>query len=151
MRIRNVFLASCCLLGAAVALTGCDEDDYLEDEVTQTPVSQLTEPQLERNLTATTSMDLSLRCRFSNGGDTWENMKCTVHWRTYSSKPTTSPKASDMTNHESMSQYAIGKYNTTFDKSHSGFNGGNYIYYHFECGNSKHTTKTSVTYCVIKR
>ena len=36
-------------------------------------------------------------------------------------------------------------------KSHSGFSGGNYIYYYFECENSKYSTETDVKYCIVKR
>lgn len=56
-----------------------------------------------------------------------------------------------MTNHESMRQYSTTKLTTTFDKTHAGYSGGNYIYYYFECSNSKYTTKTNITFCVVKR
>lgn len=43
------------------------------------------------------------------------------------------------------------KNNDTFDKTHTGFNGGTFVYYYFECRNSKYTTKTNVTYTIVKR
>lgn len=56
-----------------------------------------------------------------------------------------------MTEHETMRQYGGGtKTKTTFDKSHAGFRGGTYLYYYFECSNSRHTTKSEVTFCVVK-
>lgn len=56
-----------------------------------------------------------------------------------------------MTNHETMRQYDFTSKSVTLDKSHAGFNGGEYLYYYFECSNSEYTTKTNVTFCVIKR
>lgn len=141
------------IVGMSFVTTSCDKDDdeYNRNDVVETPVSKISQPTFEKYLTTTTFSDVSMRCRFKNGGDTWENMNCTVHWRRYSSKPTTTPKSSDMTNHESMRQYATTSKSTTFDKTHTGFSGGTYVYYYFECKNSKYTTKTDVTYCIVKR
>lgn len=145
-------LSAFMLLGAAAILTACDkEDDYTGSSVSQTPASKVTKPALKKDLTTTTYMDLSLRCIFKNGGDTWNNMNCKVHWRAYSKKQTVTPKESDLTKHETMRQYSTTSVSTTFDKTHTGFNGGTYVYYYFECSNSKYTTKTDVTYCVVKR
>ena len=151
MKILNIFLLGL-VAGSSIVFTSCDkEDDYSSSNNVQTPTTKISKPTLARDLTTTTTMDVSIRCRFDNGGDTWNNMSCTVHWRKYSSKPSTTPSASDMTNHESMRQYASTSKSTTFDKSHSGLSGGTYIYYYFECRNSKYTTKTNVTYCIVKR
>lgn len=138
--------------GMSFVLTSCDkDDDYTSDKEVQTPISNISRPTFEKYLTTTTMSDVSMRCRFNNGGDIWNNMSCTVHWRKYSSKPSTTPKVSDMSRHESMRQYATTSKTTTFDKTHTGFSGGTYVYYYFECKNSKYTTKTDVTYCVVKR
>ncbi|MGN1217292.1 MAG: hypothetical protein ACI4TD_04875 [Phocaeicola sp.] len=132
--------------------TSCEKDeDYTSDKEVQKPTSNISKPTFEKNITTTTTDQVSLRCRFNNGGDTWNNMNCTVHWRKYSSKPSTTPKASDMSKHESMRQYASTSKSTTFDKTHAGFSGGTYVYYYFECRNSKYTTTTDVTYCLVKR
>ena len=143
------------VVGMCCVTTSCDKDEEKYSgslEQTQTPpTSNISQPTFEKNLTTTTISDVSMRCRFNNGGDTGGNMSCTVHWNKYYSKPTTTPKASDMTNHEQMRQYASTSETTTFDKTHTGFSGGMYIYYYFECKNSKFTTKTDVTYCVVKR
>ena len=40
---------------------------------------------------------------------------------------------------------------TVFDKTHTGFSGGTYVYYYFECQNSKYTTKEDIKYCIVKR
>lgn len=117
----------------------------------QHPSSKLSNPSLRMNVTTTTYDDVTFRCSFDNGGDTWENMECTVHWGKYNSKQSKTPKLSDLSHHESMRQYATTSKSTTFDKAHAGFSGGTYIYYYFECKNSKYTTKTDVTYCIIKR
>lgn len=137
---------------SSILVTSCGEenDDILIGEETS-PSQNLSKPEFDKYLTTTTMSDVSLRCRFTNGSDTWENMKCTVHWRKYTSKPSSTPKASDMNKHESMRIYATTSTKTTFDKTHTGFSGGNYVYYYFECSNSKYTTKTDVTYCIVKR
>lgn len=150
----KIFKVSLFLLvvGMSFLATSCDkDDDYNPNNDVKTPSSNISQPTFEKNLTTTTTSDVSMRCRFNNGGDTWYNMTCTVHWRKYSSKPSTTPKASDMSNHESMRQYATTSKSTTFDKTHTGLSGGTYIYYYFECKNSKYTTKTNMTYCIVKR
>lgn len=134
--------------------TSCDKDEdntfFNEPEIPS--VSNLSAPKLDKYLTTTDYDGVSFRVRFTNGGDVSENMNCKVHWRRYSSKQTTTPKASDMTEHETMRQYGAGtKTKTTFDKSHAGFSGGTYLYYYFECSNSRYTTKSDVTFCVVKR
>lgn len=138
--------------GMSLLVTSCDKDDDNNPvDVIEKPTSRISEPTYDKNLTTTTTSNVSMRCRFNNGGDTWDNMSCTVHWRSYSSKQTKTPKQSDMSKHESMRQYASTSKSTTFDKTHTGLSGGAYIYYYFECRNSKYTTKTNVTYCIVKR
>lgn len=147
-RFFSLFAIMTFLLG----LCACETVDYesLNGSGTSS-TTKITQPELERYLTTTTTDMVSLRCRFNNGGDTWDNMNCIVHWRRYASKPSTTPKASDMNQHETMRQYATTSRSTTFDKTHAGFSGGTYVYYYFECSNSKYTTKTDVTFCVVKR
>ncbi len=141
------------IAGISLFATSCDkdDDDHSSPNVEQTTTSNVTSPTFDKNLTTATYSDISMRCRFTNGGDTWENMSCTVHWRKYSTKQSSVPKASDLTNSETMRQYATTSTKTTFDKTHTGFSGGTYVYYYFECKNSKYTTKTDVTYCIVKR
>lgn len=148
------FLFVALIIGTCFLTASCssdDDDDYGYNNSTQTPSSKVSQPSFEKNLTTTTTSDVSMRCRFSNGSDTWNNMSCTVHWCQYSSKPSTTPTTSDMTKHESMRQYGTTTKSTTFDKTHSGFSGGTYIYYYFECKNSKYTTTTTIKYCIVKR
>lgn len=148
---KTLLLALC--VGFSLLVAGCDNDDYdyNNGDVTQPSTSRVSKPSFEKYLTTTTYEEVSFRCRFANGGDTWENMGCTVHWREYRSKPSTVPKASDMTKHETMRIYATTSRSTTFDKTHTGFSGGTYVYYYFECHNSKYRIKTNVTHCVVKR
>lgn len=151
--IKLILFALMAVLSSAM-VTSCDKEDgnTFFDEP-ETPVSSnVSAPKLDKYLTTTDYDGVSFRVRFTNGGDVSENMNCKVHWCRYSSKPSKAPKASDMDKHESMRQYGSGtKTKTTFDKSHAGFSGGSYLYYYFECSNSRHTTKTDVTYCVVKR
>ena len=64
------------MLGNSIAITSCDkENDYLIEDI-EHPESQLTKPEFDKYLTTTTTDIVSLRCRFKNGGDTWNNMKC---------------------------------------------------------------------------
>lgn len=151
MKIRYLLLSAA--IGVLVAATSCDKEEDTSFDEPETPASSsLSAPELDKYLTTTDYDGVSFRVRFSNGGDTNENMSCRVHWRTYASKQSRTPEASDMTEHENMRQYGGGtKTKTTFDKSHAGFSGGTYLYYYFECSNSRHTTKTDVTYCIVKR
>ena len=152
MRYNNLILPFL-IIGFSIMSTSCNKDDeaYSSGNTGGNNTSKVSQPVFDKNLTTTTTSDVSFRCRFTNGGDTWENMNCVVHWRQYSSKPSTTPKTSDMTKHEQMRQYATTSTKTTFDKTHTGFSGGTYVYYYFECKNSKFVTKKNITYCIVKR
>lgn len=140
-----VFLALVFLI-----LTSCEKDKLIEDDI-EAEVSSVTKPVFDKYLVTTTLYDVNLGVRFVNGGDSWENMKCKVHWRKYSSKPSMEPKKTDMNKHESMRIYVTTKTKTTFMKEHSGFSAGNYIYYYFECENSMYNVETDLKYCIVKR
>ena len=150
MRLSEILWAVFFAL-VSLVMTSCEKDNLLEENVIEEHVSFVSKPTIDKYLVTTTLYDVNLGVRFVNGGDSWENMKCTVHWRKYSSKPTQMPKKSDMNKHESMRIYASTKSKTTFMKEHYGFTGGNYIYYYFECKNSKYITETEVKYCIVKR
>lgn len=152
MKIRQLYILLFMAIGLLATATSCDKDeDTFHDEIEAPTTSKLSAPKLDKHLTTTDYDGVSFRVRFTNGGDTNENMSCKVHWRKYASKPTKTPNASDMTEHETMRQYAGTKTKMTFDKSHARFSGGTYLYYYYECSNSRHTTKTNVTYCIVKR
>lgn len=151
--IKSIFIALMALL-SSLMIVSCDkEDDNTFFSEPKTPTtSKLSAPKLDKHLTTTDYDGVSFRVRFTNGGDVNDNMSCKVHWCRYASKPSKTPKASDMNKHESMRQYGTGtSTKTTFDKSHAGIGGGSYLYYYFECSNSRNTTKTDVTFCVVKR
>ena len=150
MRLSEILWAVFFAL-VSLVMTSCEKDNLLEENVIEEHVSFVSKPTIDKYLVTTTLYDVNLGVRFVNGGDSWVNMMCTVHWRKYSSKPTQMPKKSDMNKHESMRIYASTKSKTTFMKEHSGFTGGNYIYYYFECKNSKYITETEVKYCIVKR
>ena len=108
-------------------------------------------PSFEKYLTTSDYDGFSIRMRFDNGGDIRDNMSCTVHWKAYSSKPSSTPTMSDLTNNETMRIYGNTRKTTTFDKSHAGHRGGTYIYYCATCSNSRHSVTTPVTFCIVKR
>ncbi len=128
MKISEVILFVFFAL-AVLVMTSCEKDELLENDAIEESVSSVSKPAFDKYLVTTTLYDVNFGARFVNGGDTWENMKCKVHWRKYSSKPAKAPKKSDMDKHETMRIYATTKTKTTFMKEHSGFSGGNYIYY----------------------
>ena len=136
LKSRSKYIALALVL--SITMVSCDKEEYVSEIDIEIPSnsSKLEMPKEKRNLTTTTHSDVSFRPTFTNGGDISDNMNCIVHWRKYSSKPTKTPKASDMNNHESMRIYTRQKYQTVFDKSHTGFDGGQYIYYYFECSNN---------------
>ena len=150
MKISEVILFVFFAL-AVLVMTSCEKDELLENDAIEESVSSVSKPAFDKYLVTTTLYDVNFGARFVNGGDTWENMQCKVHWRKYSSKPAKAPKKSDMDKHETMRIYATTKTKTTFMKEHSGFSGGNYIYYYFECENSKYSVETDVNYCIVKR
>lgn len=137
-----------------VVFTACskEDDEYSGGNSSSgSSSSKLSYPELKSNLTTTTKDDLTFRVRFSNGDDKSDNMRCVVHWGKFSSKPSATPKASSLSKSETMRQYSSTKTSTTFDKAHTRLSGGTYIYYYFECSNSRYTTKSNVTYTIIKR
>ena len=84
-------------VGMSFVTASCTkDDDYTPDKEVQTPTSSISRPTFEKYLTTTTTDQVSLRCRFNNGGDITDNMSCTVHWKQYGSKPSSTPKESDM-------------------------------------------------------
>lgn len=132
----------------------CDtnEPSYQYTPSTQnTTSSKISKPTFEKYLTTTTTTGFSIRMRFDNGGDDRSNMSCVVYWKRFTSKPSKTPAKSELANAEDMRIYGSTTKTTTFDKSHEGYNGGNYIYYYTKCSNSKYSTTTNVTYCIIKR
>lgn len=138
---------------ALTGMTACEEDDIsqITDIEVDIPSKDITYPSLDKYLTTTDTDGFSIRARFDNGGDVTSNMSCTVHWRAYTSKPSSRPSTSAMNRHESMRIYDKTTKSTTFDKSHAGYSGGTYIYYYMECENSKYTCTTPVTYTIVKR
>lgn len=137
-------------------LAACEKEDEggkpdLPSSSSQNGVVDIKAPSLDAYLTTTDVEGFSIRIRFNNGGDKTDNMSCTVYWKAYTSKPATEPKASSLTRAESMRVYASTTVKTTFDKSHTGYNGGTYIYYYAKCSNSKYSCTTPVTYTIIKR
>lgn len=153
MKTGKILAVATVIITSLFLTVSCGKDDNTLNREPDFPdTSNLTYPKLDKYLTTTDYDGVSFRVRFTNGGDVMENMSCTVHWRRYSSKPSKTPKAGDMTEHESMRYYGAGtKLKTTFDRSHAGITGGSYLYYYFECSNSAYTTETDITYCVVKR
>ena len=146
---KNLFLI---IAVAMLGLISCEKYDPINsNNVSYHESTNITMPSFEKYLTTTDYDGFSIRMRFDNGGDTRENMSCTVHWRAYSSKPSKTPTKSDLTKNESMRIYGSTVRSTVFDKSHAGYNGGTYIYYCATCSNSRYSVTTPVTFCIVKR
>ncbi|MGM9841463.1 MAG: hypothetical protein ACI31D_04600, partial [Candidatus Limisoma sp.] len=125
----SFFFQLCMAIVLLATTTSCDKESSYYEEPDMPAKPTLSAPKLDKYLTTSDYSTVSLRARFTNGGDVSENMTCKVHWRKYSTKPSKTPKASDMTEHETMRQYGGGtSTKTTFDKSHAGISGGTYIY-----------------------
>lgn len=152
------------LLGLSLSLSSCSKDD---DPPIKNPTqsggsnsgntggsntSRITAPVFKKTLTTTTTMDVTFMCVFDTGGDSKNNTSCTVYWGKYSKKPTVEPSISDLSTVESMREEpSSSKTSKAFKKSHSGLSGGTWIYYAFECRNSKGRTKTGVMHTIVKR
>ena len=150
MRIFKLFFCAMLILSTFVC---CDKEDSVYDDSPSGSgiEADLAPPSLDKYLTTTDLDGFSIRVRFDNGGDETENMRCTVYWKAYSSKPSRTPSASELTRVEQMRVYSSTKTKTTFDLSHAGYGVGTYVYYYMKCQNSKYSCTTSVTYTVVTR
>lgn len=148
---RMINILSFCLV--SLLMTSCDKDEIRIEDTTDIDVdiSVIGKPSLDKYLTTTDLDGFSLRARFDNGGDKTENMSCTVYWKAYSSKPSSTPSRSDLTEAETMRVYASTSTKTTFDKSHAGYGVRTYIYYYMKCRNSRYSCTTPVTYTIVTR
>lgn len=148
--ITDDFLGCFILTRDGSVITNVDGTEFTEEDLTP---SNVTDPVFEKYLTISEYDGFTIKLRFKNGGDIRENMSCTVYWRAYAKKPSTTPTEGDMTNCEDMRivdhNDVTGK--TVFEKSHVGFNGGSYIYYYAICKNSKGSSKADLTYTIIPR
>ena len=164
--MRKVFfLTSFCLAFATCLFCGCspdDENDNHSSSTTTTTMQKITAPKFDKYLTTTDLDGFSIRVRFKTDGDKESNLSATVHWKSYSKKPSSTPTKKELTKVESMRQYGSAVYHNTgskkgmtesivFDKSHAGYNGGTYIYYYVECKNSVGSASSSISYTIVKR
>lgn len=139
-----------------VATASCEKEEpkrsgSYSSSSSGTLTNKVSKPKYEKNLTTTDLDGFSIRLRFNNGGDSYDNMSCTLYWSAYPSKPSKTPQKSNLRKVEDMRIYDHNKKSTVFDKSHAGYSGGTYIYYCAECSNSKGTCTTNVTYTIVKR
>lgn len=132
------------MLGCSVTSCGTDDEPQPSNPSTGThgtgssSTSKVSRPSFDKFLTTTSTSTVSFRARFKTGGDTESNLSARVYWKSYSSKPSKTPKKSDLTKSESMRQYGAATYHNTgskkgqtesivFDRSHAGMSGGSYI------------------------
>lgn len=137
-----------CILSLNLYSCETEDSDYHYEGIETNDVDA---PSFDKYLTTSTTDGFSVRLRFYNGGDSIDNMSCTLYWKAYSSKPSSTPSKRDLTNVDYMRIYDHNSRKTTFDESHAGYSGGKYIYYYAECNNSAGSCETSVTYTIIKR
>lgn len=143
------FILTVLFFTTLAVLTSCEKDsDYIYEE--ESPISNVSMPIFVKDITLTTNYEAKFMVRFDNGGDIAENMYCTLYWRPYSKKPNEIPDHDDLYKCDNMRQYARTKKTTTFEETEVGLNEGTFIYYYFECTNSKGTTKTDVMRAIVK-
>ncbi len=149
-----------CVVG--IISCGKDEPSSSSSSSSSTSKQTITSPSFDKFLTTSTTSGFSIRTRFKTGGDKEDNLSATVYWKSYSTKPSKKPSKSDLTKVETMRQYGSATYYKTgpkkgmtesivFDKSHTGYNGGTYIYYYVKCTNSKGSASSSIDYTIVKR
>ena len=157
---KKFWLIPFLFIGLSFSSCGTD-DEPSSSSSTSTTSKSVSKPTFDTFMSTSDKSSFSIRVRFKTGGDKEQNINATVHWAAYSSKPSTTPKKSDLKKVESMRQYGAATYHNTgskkgmtesivFDKSHAGY-GGSYIYYYVECTNSKGTATSSVTYLVTRK
>ncbi len=164
--MKKLFICLLVLAGfACVTACGGDEPEPAKtsnSSSTSSTSAKVSKPSYSKDLTTTDKDGFSIRMRFKTGGDKESNLSATVHWKAYSSKPSSKPSKSALTKSESMRQYGAATYHNTgskkgmtesivFDKSHAGYSGGTYIYYYVECRNCKGSAESSVYYAIVKR
>lgn len=140
------------VLISALSFTSCSKDDDDNVEGGSNPSSlNVSKPKFEKDLTSTNVGTCAFKCRFTNGGDKINNMKCKVHYEMYSSKPKRTPRVSDLTRNKS-----IGSLGSESTSSTTTFYGpiiskkGYTIYYMFECSNSGHTVESPIYSITVK-
>ena len=148
------------MISTCFIITSCDPDNDPKPSSSTTNTQTITKPSFDKFLSTSDFASFSIRVRFKTGGDKETNLNATVHWKSYSTKPSKTPSKSELTKVESMRQYGSATYYNTgskkgmtesivFDKSHAGYSKC-YIYYYVECSNSKGSATSSVTYMVTK-
>lgn len=158
MKIKNIFI----LVGCLILLSACERDEPSKpSSSTSTSNVTVTKPSFDKFLTSTDLDGFDLMVRFKSGDDYYENISGTVYWRAYGSKPTTTPKKSDMNKKETARLYTATYYNSgtkkgrtskvVLEKAHAGYSGGTYIYYYMECRNSKGSAQSDLSYTIVKR
>lgn len=165
MKMQNYFRAILFLV-ASMIFIGCEKDEepepYTPKKETVSNTQKITKPSFDKDLTTVDLDGFSIRVRFKTGGDKMDNLSAKVHWKAYSTKPSSKPSEKELTKVESMRIYGSATYHNTgskkgmtesivFDKSHAGYGGGTYIYYYVECKNSVGSAASTVTYTIVKR
>lgn len=155
------FLKTLFIILTSIACVSCDPDDEPKSSSSSSSSQQtVTRPSYASDLSTSDKTSFSIRVRFKTGGDKEQYLRATVHWKSYSTKPSKTPSKSELTKVESMRQYGYATYHNTgskkgmtesivFDKSHAGYS-KSYIYYYVECYNSKGSASSSVTYMLTK-
>lgn len=165
--MKNIFKHGSLLLILllTISISSCDTDEPEHNSSSTTTPAQnakVTKPSFDKFMSTSDKDGFSIRVRFKTGGDKETKISAIVHWKAYSTKPSSKPSKGELTKTETMRQHGAATYHNTgskkgmtesivFDKSHAGYNGGTYIYYYAECGNSVGSCETSVDYVIVKR
>jgi len=107
--------------------------------------SELSAPEFRSDLSHGDYDGVYFRCRIETGNDDSNNLSCIVHWIRYKEKPTTIPRKRDMVNHEEMRHYSDSRFSVVFDKAHAGPSVRGWLYYYFECTNSKTSSESDIS------
>lgn len=154
MRI-NKFLSLIWLFFAATLLASCGEDEpYVPDrnnDYVSSTTEKIVKPTFKKDLSAGINDGVKFYCRFDNGNDDSDNMSCIVHWIAYYNKPSSTPTKSDMYYHDNMRLYQQSSSSTVFEKEHAGRKTWGYVYYYFECSNSKGSTETDISHVYVRK
>jgi len=108
------------------------------------PESDLSLPEFRSDLSHGDFDGVYFRCRFGNGGDSNDNMSCVVHWIRYTEEPASTPQKHDMDYHEEMRNFKSDRFSIVFEKAHAGKSVRGWLYYYFECTNSKGSTESEI-------
>ena len=137
---------------SCIIITSCEPDDEPKSTNNNNTTSSSTtevKPEIAKVSSTSTKSDFTVTFRVKSVKTPTVTMKYggeSSKTSNPSLKKSSTPQCVDIVDMKSK-KYSWYYYKTT----HTGFNGGTYVYYQITASNSKGSDKSSIGYCIIKR